>query len=108
MRVLNIIAIALAGLTASVSMNALAEPPTLTAAQQEVWQGEINYWKYVNARDEQAFMLLWRPEFIGWPCGLEHPTSRQGVAQSTTAWFADNKKTGKSHDTLVRRGCRRS
>ena len=83
------ILLAMAAVTASYSSPATTAAPTLNAKQLEVWQGEVDYWKYVNARDEQRYLALWAPEFQGWPCGAERPTDFEGLVKSTREWFAE-------------------
>ena len=35
--------------------------------QNEVWQMEERYWKYVKEKDLQAYLTLWDEKFIGYP-----------------------------------------
>ena len=69
-------------------------PLTLTAEQQAVWQGELDYWKYVNARDLKGYLTLWDPNFTGWPCDTEHPADLSGLAQWAAGWFSQKAKAG--------------
>lgn len=82
-----------AALVAS-STNALADSPALTPEQQQVWQGEVNYWKYVNGRDHDGYMTMWHPEFRGWPCNTEHPADIAGLSKWSDAWFAAKTAAG--------------
>lgn len=35
--------------------------------QNEVWQMEENYWKYVKEKDYKSYLTLWDEKFIGYP-----------------------------------------
>ena len=35
--------------------------------QEEVWQKEIEYWKYVAANDTVSYLTLWHEKYIGYP-----------------------------------------
>lgn len=61
---------------------------SLDARQQEVWQGEVNYWDRVNSRDIAGYLDLWHPDFTGWPCGAEGPADLPGLAEFAEGWFA--------------------
>lgn len=69
---------------------------TLTEQQKAVWQGEENYWKYVNGRDLKSYLTLWHPKFRGWPCGAEHPADRAGLERFAAEWFSEMTKAGQS------------
>ncbi|MGB7417790.1 MAG: DUF4440 domain-containing protein [Erythrobacter sp.] len=62
--------------------------PVLTAAEQEVWQGEVDYWERVNSRDLEGYLDLWHPDFTGWPCGAPGPADLSGLAEFAEGWFA--------------------
>lgn len=66
----------------------------LTAAQKEVWQGEIDYWERVNSRDLQGYLALWHPDFTGWPCGAPSPADLSGLAEFAEGWFAGRTARG--------------
>ena len=68
--------------------------PVLNDQQKVVWQGEIDYWTYVNARDRDKYLSLWHPDFTGWPCDTEHPAGLGGLAQFADRWFAEKKRLG--------------
>jgi ketosteroid isomerase-like protein len=72
----------------------LQSPPVLNDQQKAVWQGEVNYWKYVNGRDLKDYLTLWHPDFTGWPCEAEHPADIGGIEKFATAWFAQKTKVG--------------
>lgn len=44
-----------------------------------VWQREADYWSYVKAGDATSFESLWHKDFIGWPCGKEHPLRKTSI-----------------------------
>ncbi len=79
-----------AGLAETASPDAM----TLTKPQQAVWQGEVDYWKHVNARDLKSYLTLWHPDFTGWPCGAKHPANLAGIGSMAEKWFADMAKAG--------------
>lgn len=79
-------------------------PPTaiaLTAQQKAVWQGELDYWTYVNARDLKGYLTLWHPNFTGWPCEAERPADLAGLAVWGAGWFAEMSKAGQSTTPTV-------
>jgi ketosteroid isomerase-like protein len=69
-------------------------PPVLTDQQKAVWQGEVDYWKYVNARDMKNYLSLWHPDFTGWPCESAHPADIGGLEKFASEWFAAKTKAG--------------
>lgn len=69
---------------------------TLTDQQKAIWQGEENYWKYVNGRDLTSYFTLWHPDFRGWPCGAEHPADFAGLKRFAVEWFSAMTKAGQS------------
>jgi len=60
----------------------------LSPLQKEVWQIEETYWKDVQTANATHYMTLWHEDFLGWPSFSSHPVGKDGVADSTTAWFA--------------------
>lgn len=59
-----------------------AEPTTTTAdaaAIAVVWGLEEAYWRYVKAGDVENYVTLWHDDFIGWPCGQEHPKRKDSI-----------------------------
>lgn len=69
---------------------------TLTDQQKAVWQGEENYWKFVNGRDLKGYLTLWHPNFRGWPCGAERPADFAGLKRFAAGWFSEMTKAGQS------------
>jgi len=80
-------------LSLAIPGQALGEP-VLNDRQKEVWQGEVNYWKYVNGRDHVGYMTMWLPEFRGWPCNTEHPADISGLSKWSEQWFAQKTAAG--------------
>ena len=56
-------------------------PPEASAEQSisEVWAREDEYWRYVKAGDVDRYVSLWHENFIGWPCGQEHPMGKASI-----------------------------
>ena len=48
-------------------------PRPTDSSEQDVWQMEESYWKYVVAGDPDTYMKLWHPNFLGWPRDWEAP-----------------------------------
>jgi len=46
---------------------ALARESAWTSAQQEVWNREESYWKFLVARNMEDYLSLWDEEFVGGP-----------------------------------------
>lgn len=91
--------VAIAALAASLasagpSKAAFREATPLTPLQQAVWQGEVDYWKHVNARDLKSYLTLWHPDFTGWPCGAAGPANLEGLGRMAEKWFADMTSAG--------------
>jgi ketosteroid isomerase-like protein len=51
----------------------------ILAQEDEVWEMEEAYWRYVQAGDVESYTDLWHSDFVGWPCGLEQPTGKANV-----------------------------
>ena len=51
----------------------------------QVCQREMDYWRYVKAGDSESFQSLWHEDFIGWPCGQEHPKRKASIGD----WVRD-------------------
>lgn len=49
------------------------------AQEDEVWQMEENYWKYVKAGDVEKYRSLWNDDFVGWPCSMSHPSRKVNI-----------------------------
>ena len=54
---------------------AVAEKPGVSA----VWLREADYWRFVKAGEVENYISLWHDNFIGWPCGQEHPLRKASI-----------------------------
>lgn len=59
----------------------LAANPNIAA----VWLREADYWRFVKAGDVDSYVSLWHDNFIGWPCGQEHPMRKASIGD----WVRD-------------------
>jgi hypothetical protein len=75
-------------------VQAAPSEPVLNDQQKAVWQGEVDYWKYVNGRDMKNYLSLWHPNFTGWPCDTEHTADLAHLATWAGQWFAEKTKVG--------------
>jgi Domain of unknown function (DUF4440) len=62
---------------------------SLEKTKDEVWQRELQYWKYVEQNDKANYLSLWHENFIGYP-STDSLTGKNHIAD----WIADlqNKK----------------
>ena len=60
---------------------------TLSPQQAEVWQQEITYFQYWQARDFTKYMSLWDDHFIGWPGYREHPVGKREIEKEVAEEF---------------------
>lgn len=44
-----------------------------------VWTREDEYWRDVRTGDAEHYETLWHEQFIGWPCGQDHPLRKTGI-----------------------------
>jgi Domain of unknown function (DUF4440) len=51
----------------------------LPREQKEVWNGEQNYFRYLQAKDLKSFISLWDDNFVGWPDYSEHPLRKPDI-----------------------------
>jgi len=61
----------------------------LSPEQAEVWQGELNFYRYLKAKDLKGFMSLWDEKFVGWPDFSELPQHKQDIEAGVAAEFKD-------------------
>jgi ketosteroid isomerase-like protein len=54
-----------------------------------VWQGELNYYRYLKAKDLKGFMSLWDENFVGWPDFSELPQHKKDIETGLAAEFKD-------------------
>jgi hypothetical protein len=51
----------------------------LSPQQKEVWAGEQNYFRYLQAKDLKNFMSLWDDNFVGWQDYSERPLRKSDI-----------------------------
>jgi len=61
----------------------------LSPEQAEVWQGELNFYRYLKAKELKGFMSLWDEKFVGWPDFSELPQHKQDIEAGVAAEFKD-------------------
>lgn len=68
--------------------------------QNEIWQLEENYWKYVKEKDLQSYLTLWDEKFTGYP-----GNNIIGTKATITDWITDmyKNKTGVFNYKLTRK-----
>src|SRR5277367_3323552 len=59
----------------------------LSPQQKEVWNGEENYFRYLQAKDLKSFMSLWDDNFIGWPDYSERPLRKSDIESGVREEF---------------------
>ena len=64
----------------------------LTPAEKAVWQMEETYWRYVQAGDVDAYLTLWHPDFVGWPCSTSEPSDKSKIGDWVRAIRDDHVK----------------
>ena len=73
---------------------AIAQPSSqtklqLSPEQAEVWQGELNFYRYLKAKDLHGFMSLWDEKFVGWPDFSELPQHKKDIEAGVAEEFKD-------------------
>ena len=79
MKIINLRSSALFGTTVILSSLFAIVVSSVSAQEDEVWQMEENYWKYVKAGDVEKYRSLWNDEFVGWPCSMSHPARKANI-----------------------------
>lgn len=74
------------------SVPASSQLINMTAAQKEVWFGELRYCDALMKHDLEAFMSLWDDSFIGWPGMMAAPTNKAGIRDSVSKDIRDDYK----------------
>jgi hypothetical protein len=59
----------------------------LSPQQKEVWPGEQNYFRYLQAKNLKSFMSLWDDDFVGWPDYSDHPLRKPDIESSVAEEF---------------------
>jgi len=77
-------AFALMGLIASAGHPATSQetPSSMkdeSASVNQVWSREVEYVRYSEAGNLDAYKSLFHDKFIGWPCDQAHPKRKAGV-----------------------------
>jgi len=54
----------------------------ISSEEKEVWNGELNYYRNLHARDLKNFMSLWDDRFVGWPDYSQHPVQKAEIESS--------------------------
>jgi hypothetical protein len=60
---------------------------SLSPQQKEVWNGEQNYFRYLQAKDLKSFMSLWDDNFVGWPDYSDHPLRKPDIESGVREEF---------------------
>lgn len=68
------------------NINQHSEQP-LWPQQKEVWNGEQNYFQYLQSKDLKSFMSLWEDNFVGWPDYSDHPLRKPDIESSVADEF---------------------
>jgi|SRR5215831_1054515 len=82
---------------AGVAASAAVEGASVAA----VWSREDDYWRFLKAADVESYVSLWHEDFIGWPCGQDHPRRKAQVGGRVQE-IRDKKLSVRS--TLTREG----
>ena len=61
------------------SATAQGAPESGPKSVSQVWRLEDDYWRFVVAGDVENYVSLWHEDFIGWPCGQEHPKRKANI-----------------------------
>jgi Domain of unknown function (DUF4440) len=61
--------------------------PKLSSEQKDVWEGEQNYFRYMQSRNLNAFLSLWDDNFIGWPDYSVHPLRKADIESGVAEEF---------------------
>jgi ketosteroid isomerase-like protein len=68
------------------NINQRYEQPS-SPQQKEVWAGEQNYFRYLQAKDLKSFMSLWDDNFVGWPDYSERPLRKSDIESGARGEF---------------------
>ena len=50
-----------------------------SARVSAVWAREETYWRDVKNGDAEHYETLWHEQFVGWPCGQDHPLRKASI-----------------------------
>jgi Zn-dependent M28 family amino/carboxypeptidase/ketosteroid isomerase-like protein len=62
-----------------------ASPLALSPAEQEVWQSELRFVQYMNAKDIEGVVGLLHENFLGWSRGNPKPGTKEAVRSDLSA-----------------------
>jgi ketosteroid isomerase-like protein len=59
----------------------------LSQQQKDVWKGEQDSFSYLNAKNLEAYMSIWDPNFVGWPDYNDRPVRKADIESATVEEF---------------------
>jgi CubicO group peptidase (beta-lactamase class C family)/ketosteroid isomerase-like protein len=59
----------------------------LSPQQKDVWNGEQDSFRYLNAKDLKAYMSMWDANFVGWPDYYDRPVRKGDIESSAVEEF---------------------
>ena len=59
----------------------------LSSQQADVWKGEQDSFRHLNAKDLKAFMSMWDANFVGWPDYNDLPVRKADIESSAVEEF---------------------
>jgi ketosteroid isomerase-like protein len=65
----------------------IASPPR---TEEQIWNLEKAYWKYVKTKDLEKYRALWHNDFVGWPFISAAPVRKDHIAY----WITNNTSIG--------------
>jgi ketosteroid isomerase-like protein len=54
-------------------------PESLSAAEQQVWEREVQYWEFRTTGKIDEYMALWHDDFVGWPAANLQPGDKGAI-----------------------------
>jgi len=54
----------------------------LSSQEKNVWKGEQDSFRYLNAKDLKAYMSMWDANFVGWPDYNDRPVRKSDIESS--------------------------
>jgi ketosteroid isomerase-like protein len=79
---------------------AMASPQELSLSkkQQEVWNREEAYWTAVRSRNADAYIALWREDFVGWPYFDHDPIRKSDLGKDPFPLARNAENTTETRD----------
>jgi ketosteroid isomerase-like protein len=77
------------GANAAVHKQASVQP--LSSDEEGVWNGERNYFQYLNEKNLNGFLSLWDDNFVGWPDYSDRPLRKPGIEAAVKEEFMSGK-----------------